>query len=640
VSIITLIIVVTILISLFYYLTYSEVSANNAARKVTAALTAQSVIDKIDRNFYERFGDVQAFAYNRLAVQTASMDSVVEGTQEFINTMTVYYVLYDLMMIVDREGKALAVNTVDKNGNTLNTREVFEERFASEPWFISCTSADGPSGGAWYSDFMTDAVIAKIYNSTGHGMAFAAPIKSDGKVVGVWLNFASWNEVTEDIRKEAEADLLKDYPGSFVLITKDNGEVISSGNNELMHSSLKGNNEALSLSGNQSNLDLSQFEHGIGTSKGAYTYKGKSWKAFVFIPETKMSWSVFFTPRNLIICFILLAIVSAITLYVYSFFRQNILNRIRIIGEAQEKLSEGEIVTIPDLKAHSEDELGKILQSLKTLTLRLTEKAAFADEISRGNLNAELADIGSKDVLGNSLLNMRDQLKISSEADKQRNWTAEGLAQIGSILRSFQSSADLYQNIIQFTVRYLKANQGGLFLLKESEAGDRMLSLEACYAYEKRKFIDKSISPGEGLIGQCILEKETLYLTDIPSTYIRITSGLGDALPSSLLIIPLKINEEVYGALEIASFSKFSPHEISFAEKLAESIASSVSTVRNNEKTKLLVEQLQQQTEEMKAQEEEMRQNMEELAATQEEMLRKEKEYIQQINGKHAEKAL
>ena len=136
---------------------------------------------------------------------------------------------------------------------------------------------------------------------------------------------------------------------------------------------------------------------------------------------------------------------------------------------------------------------------------------------------------------------------------------------------------------------------------------------------------------GSGLVGQCILEKGTLYLTDVPDNYVRITSGLGGANPNALIIVPLKSNEQVYGALELASFERFKPHEISFIEKIAESIAATVGTARGSERTKELVEQLQQQTEEMKSQEEEMRQNMEELSATQEEMLRKEKEYVSRI---------
>src|SRR5262245_51242381 len=105
---------------LFYHLTHKAVDSSNRAKLVTAELSAQAVLDKIDRNFYERFGDVQAFAFNTLSVQAVQKDTLFSATQTFINTMTAYYVLYDLMMICDQHGKVVMTNTKDKAGNPLD----------------------------------------------------------------------------------------------------------------------------------------------------------------------------------------------------------------------------------------------------------------------------------------------------------------------------------------------------------------------------------------------------------------------------------------------------------------------------------------------------------------------------------------
>ena len=131
---------------------------------------------------------------------------------------------------------------------------------------------------------------------------------------------------------------------------------------------------------------------------------------------------------------------------------------------------------------------------------------------------------------------------------------------------------------------------------------------------------------GEGLVGRCAQERETIYMDDIPDSYIKITSGLGTSNPRSLLLVPLKVNEEIHGVLEIASFKAFETYQIDFIEKLGESIAATISSTKINEQTSKLLKESQNQAEKMRAQEEIMRQNMEELQATQEEMKKKELE--------------
>ena len=122
-------------------------------------------------------------------------------------------------------------------------------------------------------------------------------------------------------------------------------------------------------------------------------------------------------------------------------------------------------------------------------------------------------------------------------------------------------------------------------------------------------------------------------MLEVPENYVTITSGLGGASPSALLLVPLKNNDKIFGVLELATFSKYEAHEIELVEKLTESIASTISAVRVSESTRILLERTQQQAEEMRAQEEEMRQNMEELEATQEEMRRKEKHIQNMLDG-------
>jgi GAF domain-containing protein len=173
-------------------------------------------------------------------------------------------------------------------------------------------------------------------------------------------------------------------------------------------------------------------------------------------------------------------------------------------------------------------------------------------------------------------------------------------------------------------VEYLGANQGGIFVVGEDESGSACLDLVACYAYYRQKFLQKRLGMNEGLVGRCALERETIYLTDIPANYIRITSGMGEANPRCLLLVPMIMNDELFGVFEIASFTEIQPFQVEFVEKIAETIASALSTVRFNMQTARLLEQSKVQAEELATREEEMRQNMEELRATQEQSARRE----------------
>jgi GAF domain-containing protein len=178
-------------------------------------------------------------------------------------------------------------------------------------------------------------------------------------------------------------------------------------------------------------------------------------------------------------------------------------------------------------------------------------------------------------------------------------------------------------NALTYLVKYTGSQQGSIFVVQDDGNGEPYLQLNACYAFEKRKFIEKRVSIGEGLIGQTYLEGTSLLLKTVPANYISITSGLGHATPSCVLIVPLKHNEEVQAMLELASFEEYKPYQVSFLEKAGEFIASAISTAQQTEKNKILMDQMQSQTEQMRAQEEELRQNLEELEATQEAMRRK-----------------
>jgi PAS domain S-box-containing protein len=288
-----------------------------------------------------------------------------------------------------------------------------------------------------------------------------------------------------------------------------------------------------------------------------------------------------------------------------------------------EKLGKGELVEEKRAK-FNHDEIGDMAIAMDNLVNGLKGTTLFAENIGNGNYNTAFQPLSEHDVLGNALINMRNNLSKVAEDDKKRNWATEGMAKFGEILRTNNSDLlKLSDEIISNLVKYLKANQGALYIIDDvQEADETTMSMKACYAWDKKKFQNHKIFKGEGLAGQAWQEGDTVFLSEVPQNYVRITSGLGDANPSSVLIVPLKVNDQIFGVVEIASFNVFQDFEMDFVQKIAESIASTISTVKINAKTQRLLEESQEMTEQMRAQEEEMRQNMEELQATQEEMQR------------------
>lgn len=301
---------------------------------------------------------------------------------------------------------------------------------------------------------------------------------------------------------------------------------------------------------------------------------------------------------------------------------RSITGPINYIKDVVVKLGRGELVDDKKTK-FSNDEIGEMAVATDNLVSGLKATTSFAENIGSGKYDSEFQPLSEHDVLGNALLNMRGNLSRVAEEDKKRNWATEGQAKFGEILRTNNTDVQkLSDEIIANLVKYLKANQGALYIIDDTDSEEPSMSMTSCYAWDKKKYLNQKIHRGEGLAGQAWQEMDTVYLTDIPQNYIRITSGLGDANPNCILIVPLKLNDEIFGVVEIASFNTLKDYEIEFVRKIAESIASTVSSVKVNARTQRLLEESQQMTEQMRAQEEEMRQNMEELQATQEEMQR------------------
>ncbi|MBE9469555.1 MAG: PAS domain S-box protein [Bacteroidetes bacterium] len=330
--------------------------------------------------------------------------------------------------------------------------------------------------------------------------------------------------------------------------------------------------------------------------------------------------------NSILIGIIGLLILSIIILFVS---KKIVTNPILKITNSLKRVAKGNINREQKENVKTNDEAGDISKSINKLIDGLDSAIDFANEIGKGNLDAEFKLLSKKDSLGHSLIEMRKSLvsaakdeKIQKQEDEKRNWHTRGLANFGEILREKNDDMKKFSyNIIKNLVKYVDISQGAFFIINDEEENELYYDLLAAIAFGRKKNIKKQVLMGEELIGRAAQEQKTLYLTNVPDDYISITTGIStDKSPQNILIVPLNLNDYIYGVIELVSFKEFEPYQITFIEKVAESIASTIASIKVNLKTNKLLEQAQYQKDELSQHEEEMRQNLEELQATQEEV--------------------
>lgn len=344
-------------------------------------------------------------------------------------------------------------------------------------------------------------------------------------------------------------------------------------------------------------------------------------------------------PVHQLMLIVVMILVSCVVLIygIALYFSRSFTRPIRRMKDIIMQMSKG-ILSDEVIRLKRKDELGAMSGAIATMREGYGKTAAFARKLGDGQFNENYRALSEEDVLGNALLSMRDQLRANEAENRKRSWSATGLARFMEMLRQTHDVGQLGRQLLSELVQYLEANQAALFVNRR-DGEEQYLELVACYAYGRDKFMKQRLIPGEGLAGQAFLEKEMILLTEVPEEYVNITSGLGEARPRCVLIMPMKLNDEVEGILEIASFREFPDYVLQFVEKLAENLAATIRNIRVSEHTQKLLRDSREKAEILQSQEEEMRQNMEELSATQEEMRRKEQAYLRKMEALEEELA-
>jgi hypothetical protein len=314
---------------------------------------------------------------------------------------------------------------------------------------------------------------------------------------------------------------------------------------------------------------------------------------------------------DFLIQFILLIVAIINIGWIFHIVENKLLKSVQQIKQASKLVSEGEPIDVP---TEMLPETADIFLHLKDVSSDLQEATKFIKNIGERKFDFQFNTLNTSEGLGKALIEMRQQLQQISQEEQSRNWTVTGIAKFSDLLRDNQNLEinEIAYIFIRELVSYIDANQGAIYIINRDAKPQPVVEAVAAYAYSRRKFINRTFYTNEGLVGRCILEEDVIYMDDIPQNYLHITSGLGEALPRSVILAPIRVNEITYGVVEIASFNPLKPHQRDFVKNISEDFATTVANAQINIKTKDLLnrsqtisdelakkEQLLQQTEQI-----------------------------------------
>ncbi|MBO0859583.1 MAG: response regulator, partial [Chloracidobacterium sp.] len=279
-------------------------------------------------------------------------------------------------------------------------------------------------------------------------------------------------------------------------------------------------------------------------------------------------------------------------------------------------------------------------QLAANLTNQVRAIAEVSTAVTQGDLTRSIAVEAKGEVaaLKDNLNEMIHNLKDTTQKNKEQDWLKTNLARFSSMLQGQRDMAAVANKILSELTPLVDAQQGAFYAQEVDEDGGRVMKLLGGYAYTERKNLANEFRAGKGLIGQCMLEKKRILLTNAPIDYVVISSGLGEARPLNIVVLPALFEEEVKAVIELASFNRFSETHIAFLDQLTETIGIVINTIEANTRTERLLIQSQSLATELQSQQDEMKttnERLEQQALTlreSEERLRTHQEELRQTN--------
>jgi PAS domain S-box-containing protein len=275
-------------------------------------------------------------------------------------------------------------------------------------------------------------------------------------------------------------------------------------------------------------------------------------------------------------------------------------------------ISEGDF-TREVIPKDEEDELGI---ALSKMTKTLNNLQNIMEQVSSGDYKVQVEVKGEKDKLSRVINTMIANFCSIREDSAKEDWVKTGQSGVAESMGGCQNILELTRSIITYLAKYLDAQVGVFYVVDK----DDTFKLSSSYAFSERKHIMNTIKPGEGLVGQAVLEKEIIVLEDVPENYIQVSSALGDTPPHNIIVIPILIESVVVGVMELGTLETFNEAQLELIKRVTHSIALAIIASKEKDAAKSVIEESQLQAEELQSQAEEMEAQQEELRVANEQL--------------------
>ncbi len=271
--------------------------------------------------------------------------------------------------------------------------------------------------------------------------------------------------------------------------------------------------------------------------------------------------------------------------------------------------------SVPGAAGTWKDLTDNVNQLAANLTTQVRAIAEVATAVTKGDLTRSITveALGEVAALKDNINEMIRNLKDTTLKNSEQDWLKTNLAKFSRMLQGQKDLLTVGRLILSELAPVVSAQQGVFYTMDTNRDNEPYLKLLASYAHRERKNVDNRFKMGEGLVGQCALEKEKILLTSVPKDYISIGSGLGEANPLNVLVLPVVFEGQVKAVMELASFDRFSPTHQAFLDQLTESIGIVLNTIEANTRTEDLLKQSQSLAKELQSQQQELQQTNQQL---------------------------